>query len=201
MRLQVEHREFVAAPSRAVDVGALLHAEAGELVALRGSSGSFAGNLTLPVTFEIIGLDTGVVPLGEREVGAGGDDDAQALRFRELLYGQPTLAHRSELGDQLFVAHAAYGASGRGEPATDFVVEQAKLRRAAGGAVLSTKATGRGGGGTVVLLGEHGRVWSEALRIEKALLQHTGHSAHVFRWSSPGALSFGAIDLQPIGKG
>jgi hypothetical protein len=53
--LQVE-REFVAAPSRAVDVRALLHAEAGELVALRGSSGSFAGNLTLPSDLEIVGL-------------------------------------------------------------------------------------------------------------------------------------------------
>jgi len=196
--LQVE-REFVAAPSRAVDVRALLHAEAGELVALRGSSGSFAGNLTLPSDLEIVGLDSGVLPRGEREVGAGGDDDALALRFRALLDGQPSLAQRRELGDQLFVAHAAYGASGRGEPATDFVVEQAKLRRAAGGAVLGAKATGRGGGGTVVLLGEHGKVWYEALRIKKALLQHTGHSAHVFRWSSPGALSFGAIDLQPSG--
>ena len=71
----------------------------------------------------------------------------------------------------------------------------------AGGAVLGAKATGRGGGGTVLLLGEHGKVWYEALRIKKALLQHTGHSAHVFRWSSPGALSFDAIDLRPTGKG
>jgi hypothetical protein len=48
-----------------------------------------------------------------------------------------------------------------------------------------------------VLLGERGKVWYEALRIKKALLQATGHSGHVFRWSSPGALAFGSIELQP----
>ena len=53
----------------------------------------------------------------------------------------------------------------------------------------------------MLLLGEHGKVWYEALRIKKALLEKTGHSAHVFRWSSPGALSFGAIELQPGGEG
>ena len=38
-----------------------------------------------------------------------------------------------------------------------------------------------------VMLGERGKVWYEALRIKKALLQQTGHSGHIFRWSSPGA--------------
>lgn len=198
--VQVE-RDFVAAPSRAADVRALLHAEPGELVALQGEQ--FAGSWALPSDLEIVGLDSGVLPRGERSSdGAGsGGDDALVQRFRALLAAEPSLAHRSELGDQLFLAHAAYGTSGRGEAATDYLVEQAKLRRAAGGAVLGAKASGRGGGGAVVLLGEHGKVWYEALRIKKALLQHTGHSAHVFRWSSPGALAFGAIDLRPTGKG
>jgi mevalonate kinase len=67
--------------------------------------------------------------------------------------------------------------------------------------VFGAKSTGRGGGGTVVLLGERGKVWYEALRIKKALLTATGHSAHVFRWSSPGAASFGSIELEPGGDG
>lgn len=197
--VQVE-RDFVAAPSRGADVRALLHAEPGELVMLQGER--FVGSVPLPSDLEIVGLDSGVLPRGERGGDAGpSGDDALAQRFRSLLAAEPSLVKRTELGDQLFLAHAAYGTSGRGEAATDFLVEQAKLRRAAGGAVLGAKATGRGGGGTVVLLGEHGKVWYEALRIKKALLQHTGHSAHVFRWSSPGALSFDAIDLRPTAKG
>ena len=57
--------------------------------------------------------------------------------------------------------------------------------------------TGRGGGGTVLLLGEQGKVWYEALRAKKALNQATGHSGHVFRWSSPGAAAFGEVVLEP----
>jgi hypothetical protein len=49
----------------------------------------------------------------------------------------------------------------------------------------------------VLLLGEHGKVWLEALRVKKALLARTGHSAHVFRWSSPGAAAFEPIELLP----
>ena len=63
--------------------------------------------------------------------------------------------------------------------------------------MLGARVSGRGGGGTVVLVGEHGKVWYEALRAKKALNEATGRSAHVFRWSSPGAASFGAIELLP----
>ena len=67
------------------------------------------------------------------------------------------------------------------------------------GLVFGGKITGGGSGGTVVMLGERGKVWYEALRIKKALLEHTGHSAHIFRWSSPGAVVFGGIELRPSG--
>ena len=190
-------RALVAAPSRPADVRALLCAEAGELVALRGPDGAFAGNLVVPMDLEFVGIDSGIAPTGARTGDGDGADDERTERFRVLLGAEPSSALRGELGDLLFAAHAAYGASGRSEPATDLLVEQAKQRRAAGGAVLGAKATGRGGGGTVVLLGERGKVWYEALRIKKALLAATGHSGHIFRWSSPGALSFGAIDLTP----
>ena len=85
--------------------------------------------------------------------------------------------------------------------ATQNVCARERRCRASGGAGLGAKATGRGGGGAVLLLGEHGKVWYEALRIKKALHDKTGHSAHVFRWSSPGAFAFGAIELQPGGDG
>ena len=63
--------------------------------------------------------------------------------------------------------------------------------------MFGAKLSGRGGGGTVVLLGERNKVWYEALRAKKHLLEATGNSAHIFRWSSPGALAFGSIDLEP----
>ena len=89
-------------------------------------------------------------------------------------------------------------ACGLGCPTTDFLVEQVRKRRSLGGAVYGARITGGGSGGTVVLVGERGKVWHEALRVKKALLEHTGHSAHIFRWSSPGAISFGTITLAPV---
>ena len=77
------------------------------------------------------------------------------------------------------------------------MVDFLRERREAGGAVHGARMIGRGGGGTVLLLGEHGKVWYEALRAKKALNQATGHSGHVFRWSSPGAALFGSVDLEP----
>jgi galactokinase len=88
-------------------------------------------------------------------------------------------------------------ASGRSNDACDLVVNVLKQRRELGGGVLGARLTGRGGGGTVVLVGEPTKVWYEALRAKKALNEATGHSGHVFRWSSPGAMSFGSIVLQP----
>lgn len=125
------------------------------------------------------------------------EENARVERFRSLL-GQPvTAAAGDELGELMYASHASYSACGLGNEVTDFLVEQVRARRALGGAVFGAKITGGGSGGTVALLGERGKVWYEALRIKKALLQHTGHSAHVFRWSSPGALAFGSITLHP----
>jgi galactokinase len=196
----IVEREVVAAPGRAVDARAVASAEAGELLALRGDGGDGAAaprSLTVPMDLEVVGLDTGILPTGDRAVVADGDDDRRAERFLELWEQEPSLAHRFELGDLLFAAHAAYGERGRGAPVTDLVVDAAKKRRDAGGGVYGAKASGRGGGGTVVLVGERGKVWYEALRIKKTLLVATGHSGHIFRWSSPGSLAFGAIELTP----
>ncbi|MEO6594670.1 MAG: GHMP kinase [Planctomycetota bacterium] len=126
------------------------------------------------------------------------EENGRAERFRELLTLDATPAQRLELGELMFVSHRAYATCGLGNPTADFVVEQARQRMDKGGQLIGAKMTGRGGGGTVVLLGERGQVWYEALRIKKALLQETRHSAHIFRWSSPGALSFGGIELRPL---
>jgi galactokinase len=127
------------------------------------------------------------------------EENARVERFHGLLQQQLTADRRAQLGEIMFESHAAYGACGLGDATADFLVQQARQRIAAGGQILGAKVTGEGGGGTVVLLGERGKVWLEALRLKKALLQATGHSAHIFRWSSPGALSFGSIELRPAG--
>ena len=74
-------------------------------------------------------------------------------------------------------------------------MQKAQERIAAGGQIVGARGTSSGG--TLVLVGERGKVWHEALRIKKALLQETGHSGHIFRWSSPGALSFGGSKIRP----
>jgi galactokinase len=125
------------------------------------------------------------------------DEAARADEFRALWSQEPTPAVRQKLGDLMFASHRARSAAGLGNATADLVVDAAWKRRDAGGAVLGARLSGRGGGGTVVLLGQHGKVWYEALRVKKVLLEATGHSGHVFRWSSPGALAFGVIELEP----
>lgn len=127
------------------------------------------------------------------------EENARAEEFCALLRQEPTPERRERMGDLMFGAHRGQVAAGLSEPVTDFVVDVARKRRATGAPVWGAKVTGRGRGGSVVLLGDRGKVWYEALRIKKALLQHTGHSGHVFRWSSPGALSFGTLELRPTG--
>ena len=187
---------ILRAPHRRRDTMAVAHAEAGELLAV--DEAGVRARMAVPSDLEIVALDCGV-PSATSDGDA--DEAVDVARLQQLLAADPTPAHRRELGDLLFAAHECYRAAGRCEPASDFVVQTAKARREAGGAVLGAKATGRGGGGAVLLLGEHGKVWYEALRIKKALHDKTGHSAHVFRWSSPGALAFGAIELRPGGDG
>lgn len=127
------------------------------------------------------------------------EENARAERFAALLQQAPTPANRAELGEILFAAQDAHASSGLGHARADFAVAVAQQRRAAGAAVHGAKVTGRGRGGAVVLFGDRGKVWYEALRIKKALLQETGYSGHVFRWSSPGSVSFGVVELRPAG--
>jgi L-arabinokinase len=185
-------------PLLLADAQTVASARAGELLALRGDT--VEQSLVVPSDLEVVALDTGVVPTAPRHGGEAVADAARAERFRELWQAEPSLLHRAELGELLFAAHADYATAGRGHPVVDLVVDEARKRCVAGGALHGAKATGRGGGGTVVLLGPHGKIWYEALRIKKVLHAATGHSAHVFRWSSPGACAFGSIELRPKGS-
>jgi galactokinase len=173
--------------------------EADELLAVRCEPWQVVDSLHVPMDLEFVGLDTGVRRRGSATALSANGQDAHAEQFFALLQQELTSARRQQLGDLLLEAHGAYATAGRGEPTADFLIERVRERRAAGAPVYGGKLMGHGGGGAVVLLGERGKVWYEALRIKKTLLVHSGHSAHVFRWSSPGALSFGGIELRPSG--
>ena len=127
------------------------------------------------------------------------EENARVRRFRDLLTVVPEPSVLRELGDLMFLSHASYSACGLGNEVTDFLVDEVRQRRERGAAVHGAKITGGGSGGTVAVLGERTKVWHEALRIKKALLQRTGHSAEIFRWSSPGAMAFEPIVLTPRG--
>lgn len=127
------------------------------------------------------------------------EENARVERFRQLLGAAGGAAVWRELGDLMFASHASYSACGLGNDVTDFLVDEVRQRRERGVPVFGGKITGGGSGGTVAVLGERTKVWHEALRIKKALLQRTGHSAEIFRWSSPGAMAFEPIVLTPRG--
>ena len=198
--VDIVEREVFRVGDRRADAMALLHAEAGELLVWRDGADDL-GRLVVPSDLEFVALETGPPPAGllasvAAQLTSPSTDDSTAARFASLLGAEPTAANRRELGDLLFAAHADYAGTGEFGTPADVVVAAARARRDAGGALLGAKATGPLGT-TVVLLGPHTKVWHEALRLKKALHTATGHSAHVFRWSSPGALAFGSIELRP----
>ncbi|MEQ1633214.1 MAG: GHMP kinase, partial [Planctomycetota bacterium] len=127
------------------------------------------------------------------------EENARAERFRELLLQPGDLGdnERRELGDLMFESHESYTACGLGHATTDFLVEQVRTRRERGAQIYGARVTGGGSGGTVAILGKRVAVWHESLRIKKALLEATGHSAVIFRYSSSGAMPFGTLRLEP----
>ncbi|MGC6489644.1 MAG: hypothetical protein ACON4Z_18505 [Planctomycetota bacterium] len=194
---QLVEREVLQADARAADAMAAVFAEPGQLLSMCGDAADVDARLQLPSDLEVVGLETGT----HTDPGAASQplpaEAERVARFQELLVQPPDAARRAALGDLLFASHDAYRAAGLGSDACDLVVDFLRGRREAEGAVLGARMTGRGGGGTVLLLGAHGKVWYEALRAKKALNQATGHSGHVFRWSSPGAAAFGEVLLEP----
>ncbi|MBX3464528.1 MAG: hypothetical protein KF830_15270 [Planctomycetes bacterium] len=195
---QIVDQQVAGAPDGVTAPAVAACGEADELLAVRCEPCEVVDSVQVPMDLEFVGLDCGVRRSGGA-VTAPLHQRARAEQFLQLLQQELTPARREQLGDLLLAAHADYAAHGLGEPTADFLVERVRERRAGGAQVYGAKMMGRGGGGAVVLLGARGKVWYEALRIKKMLLAHTGHSAHVFRWSSPGAVSFGGIELRPVG--
>jgi galactokinase len=194
---QIVERDVLRAHGRVADAMTSALAESGELLALSGGQGDLVARLAIPSGLEFVAIETGTQSIAKADEVVSDDDAQHTRRFQELLGMEPSEANHRELGELMFAAHAEYAAHGQSNEACDLVVDAAKQRRDAGGSVFGAKLSGRGGGGTVVLLGEHGKVWYEALRVKKALKDATGHSGHIFRWSSPGAMSFGSIVLEP----
>ncbi len=127
------------------------------------------------------------------------EENARVERFRSILqqHGGVSDNDRMELGELMFASHRSYTACGLGHARTDYIVEQARMRRDKAGALFGARVSGAGSGGTVVLLGKRVHVWHEALRIKKAVLDATGYSATIFRYSSHGSMPFGLIRLDP----
>ncbi|MFO1077522.1 MAG: hypothetical protein U1E73_07330 [Planctomycetota bacterium] len=191
----VVEREVVG--SGAVGRGAghrtAVHGEAAEVLDLRGAGAPPADSHPVPAELEFVALDVGAAAAGF----AGGEpigEDERSARFCELLAGPIDADGKRELGALMLASHDALVAAGHTDPATAFVVRKARERMAAGAALYGASTAGRG---TVVLLGEPTKVWHEALRLKKALFEHSGQAATIYRWSSPGAASFGAIELVP----
>jgi galactokinase len=170
----------------------------GELLDVDEGTGAVVGRIAVPSDLEFVALDSGqrAGPGSGAAVWAG--DATFVADCRQGLASPPSPKARHALGDAMFVAHDRAAAGGGSTPAADVAVAAARSRRDAGGAVLGARVSGRGG--AVVIVGEHGKVWLEALRIKKAVLTATGHSGHVFRWSSPGAQELGGIELEPRGE-
>lgn len=196
--VQRVEREVLAGDGALAPVMTSLLARPAELLLLRGGAADLQQRVQVPSDLEFVALATG----GGVAAVAGEAPSTcdRALRFGEVLGQEPSAANRHDLGELLFDAHAEYAACDRSDPAAELVVDFVRQRRDGGAGVYGAKASGRRGG-AVVLLGDRNKVWYEALRAKKALAEATGHSAHVFRWSSPGADAFGSIELQPKANG
>lgn len=115
--------------------------------------------------------------------------------FAALLAARPNGKQLEQLGELMYDSHASYSGCGLGSEGTDLLVQ---LVRAAGheNGLYGAKITGGGSGGTVALLGRRnaGRAVNE---IARAYEMRTGKKPIVFRHSSPGAASFGFLQLTP----
>lgn len=115
--------------------------------------------------------------------------------FGNLLKGD-ILANAPQLGELMYQSHASYSACGLGSDGTDALV---KLARKAGPAqgIYGAKITGGGSGGTVAILGRaNAEAAVQAIADEYAAT--SGHKPILFRGSSLGADTFGALRLQTV---
>lgn len=159
----------------------------------------------------------------------GPRDDADADETETHTRARDALASLSELGASMFASHASYGALGLGDAGTDAIVGMVRDRVSRGyrdgdsripGFLFGAKITGGGSGGTVCVLGadfdfEDGRraeaavedvraEYARARREDPALASSRETDAaalpHLFRGSSPGAVSYGTLALRLDGE-
>lgn len=97
------------------------------------------------------------------------------------------------LGELMYQSHASYSACGLGASGTDRLVA---LVRAAGPAagLYGAKITGGGSGGTVAVLARRGSA-TAIQRIVAAYEQEIGHAVMLLSGSSPGAATWGVVQL------
>jgi galactokinase len=120
--------------------------------------------------------------------------------FVDLLTGrQEPLSERTMrlLGELMHQSHLSYSECGLGSEATDLIVELVQEEGPENG-LYGSKITGGGAGGTVAVLGKQGRNAEDAFqRVINRFHQATGYEPYIFKGSSPGADSFGVIELDP----
>jgi L-arabinokinase len=112
--------------------------------------------------------------------------------FARLLEGDAR-SNAPLLGELMYQSNASYSACGLGSDGTDRLVE---LARAAGPSrgIYGAKITGGGSGGTVAVLGR--RDAEETIRaIAEQYAEETGYQPYLFMGSSPGAETFGHVEL------
>jgi galactokinase len=117
-----------------------------------------------------------------------------------LTHRQEPLSERtmSLLGELMHQSHLSYSECGLGSEATDLIVELIREEGPEYG-LYGSKITGGGAGGTVAVLGKQGKNAEDAFqRVINRFHQATGYEPYIFKGSSPGADSFGVIELDPL---
>ncbi len=110
------------------------------------------------------------------------------LRFHSISDEQLML-----LGELMYQSHVSYSACGLGSQDTDLIVDYVRQAGFQSG-LYGAKITGGGGGGTVAILAQQG-MRKQIDRIATQYEQETGHRAIVLGQSSPGAISWGILQL------
>ena len=101
--------------------------------------------------------------------------------------------HLLLLGELMYQSHASYSACGLGSQDTDLLVDFVRHAGLQSG-LYGAKITGGGCGGTVAILARKG-MRKQIDKIAAQYEQETGHHAIILGQSSPGAISWGVLQL------
>jgi galactokinase len=102
------------------------------------------------------------------------------------------------LGELMYQSHQGYKECGLASEKTDLIVDLVRAEGPQNG-LYGAKITGGGAGGTVAVLGKSGIAAESAFqRVIDQFQQATGYYPTLFTGSSPGADSFGVLEIDPI---